>query len=324
MSAPLPGSVEALASGSRGPFPGSLLLTGTDEPLLENACLTLAASLLCPGADPERQCDACRRAKTFVLDADGNRSGLHPDLLWVEPAGVQIRVDQIRQALAFAAGRPYESPRRVAVVWHAELLGVEAGNALLKSLEEPGSVFHWILATARPEVLLPTIRSRCAILRVPAAPLGERIRAWRDSGRGEEEAADLALLERQRPGPTAEDLEEFRRRRGVLLEALSAAVGPSGIPAAILLAEIVGKGKPPDVSLFTELLADAAVAGAMPVDALRHRAVAGTLQRIAAAVPRASLQLAAWKAADPPPDTRRGNLRLHFESLLLELVLSRG
>lgn len=306
--------VEELVSGRR-PFPGSLLVVGGDEPALERACRALAASLLCPGSDPERRCDSCRRTA----------AGLHPDLLWVEPDGVQIRIDRIREALTFAAGRPYESSRRVAVVWRAELLGLEAGNALLKSLEEPGSVFHWVLATARPEALLPTIRSRCAVLRVAMAPLGERIRAWRAAGRTEDDAADLALLERGLPEPTEEDLENFRRRRALLLEALAASVAPSSGPlAAVLLAEMVGKGEKADVSLFAELLTDAALAGAMPVDALRHRAVAGPLQRISAAVPRAALQLAASKAADPPPDSRRGNLRLHFESLLLELTLSRG
>jgi len=40
-------------------------------------------------------------------------------------------------------------------------------------------------------------------------------------------------------------------------------------------------------------------------------------------VPREALQHAALKAADPPPDNRRGNRRLHFESVLLELALAK-
>src|SRR5206468_3033411 len=112
-------------------FPGALLLTGPSEARLERESRRLAARLLCPGDDPDTSCRSCRRVT----------AGLHPDFLSVEPEGVQIRVDRVREALAFSAGRPYESARRVARIARADLLGVEAGNALLKSLEEPGERF---------------------------------------------------------------------------------------------------------------------------------------------------------------------------------------
>jgi DNA polymerase-3 subunit delta' len=110
-------------------FPGALLLTGPSAARLEKEARRLAAILVCPGEDPERRCDACRRAI----------AGLHPDVTIIEPQGVQIRIDGVREALVFGAGKPYESSRRVAVVSRAELLGQEAANALLKTLEEPGS-----------------------------------------------------------------------------------------------------------------------------------------------------------------------------------------
>jgi hypothetical protein len=57
---------------------------------------------------------------------------------------------------------------------------------------------------------------------------------------------------------------------------------------------------------------------------VRHRAVIGALSEIARAAGARPLAAAAVAAADYPPDNRRGNRRLHFESLLLTLRLSRG
>src|SRR5262249_36158966 len=108
-------------------FPGALLLTGVSDEALERESRRLAARLLCAGDDPGLECGACRRVA----------SGLHPDFFPVEPEGVQIRVDRVREALVFAAGRPYEAPRRVIRIARAELLGLEAAHALLKSLEAP-------------------------------------------------------------------------------------------------------------------------------------------------------------------------------------------
>ena len=287
-------------------------MTGANEPDLDREALRLAAALLCPGEDPELRCDACRRV----------RARLHPDLFFVEPEGVQIRVDRVREALAFAAGRPYEAPRRVAVVPRCELLGAEAGNALLKSLGEPGARFHWILTATRPESLLPTIRSRCAVARVPPADAAERLAAWRARGFSDEDASDLSILEREAAESTPESLAEFRHWRQEFLEALEEGLA-GNLPSLLAAAEEVARAEKNRGHMLAELLADAAAIGAVSQELLRHRAVAGALQKIGLAAPRAALERAALKAADPPPDNRRGNRRLHFESLLLELYLSR-
>ncbi|HYB52294.1 MAG TPA: hypothetical protein VEG84_00370, partial [Thermoanaerobaculia bacterium] len=153
-------------------FPGALMLAGPEAAILEEEAMRLAARLLCPGDDPRAECGSCRRAVAF----------LHPDLMWIAPEGVQIRVDRIREAITFGAGRPYEAARRVAVIVEAELLGLEAANALLKSLEEPGAHLHWILTTSRPEALPSTILSRCAVAPIPAKTRAERVKAGRARG----------------------------------------------------------------------------------------------------------------------------------------------
>jgi len=294
-------------------LPGALLLTGSSEGALVQEATALAASLLCPGNDPERRCDSCRRVA----------QGLHPDLFVVAPEGVQIRVDRVREALAFAAGLPYESRRRVAIVVRAAELGAEAGNALLKSLEEPGTRFQWILTTARPETLLPTIRSRCTVVRVAPASAGERLTARRARGFSEEDAADLELFAVEGKESGAEELAEFRAWRTAVVEALESGLAAGHLPALVVLAETLARADSDRSRLLSELLADAAVSGSVSGDLLRHRAVAGPISRLARAVPHEAFARAALRAVDAPPDSRRGNRRLHFESLLLALFLAR-
>ena len=110
------------------------------------------------------------------------RQGNHPDLLWVAPtyshqgqllsaseaaaAGIkkkappQIRIDQIRQITQFLAQPPLIADRAIVVIEQAETMAEGAANALLKTLEEPGSA-TLILLTDNMAALLPTLISRC-------------------------------------------------------------------------------------------------------------------------------------------------------------------
>jgi DNA polymerase III delta prime subunit len=292
-------------------FPGSLLLTGASEKRLQSEARRLAAILLCPGEDPGDRCDSCRR----VL------SGVHPDLFVVEPQGVQIRIDSVREAVAFGAGKPYEAARRVAIIEHAEQLGLEAANALLKSLEEPGKHFHWILITCRPEALLPTICSRCVAVALALQPRAERAAAWVSLGFSEEDAAELAGLEPAAREEAPALLEQYRKWREDILLALQAGVSQRRAAPLLLLAEALAHAEPEGARLFPELLADAAVAsGASSEPQLRHRAVAGAIRDLARKSTPEAFARAALRAADAPADNRRGNKRLHYESVLLALL----
>jgi hypothetical protein len=321
--------VPALERLGRRPdsVPGALLLAGPSAERLEAEARRLAASLLCPrGCGGTAGCESCRRVF----------SGAHPDLFVVEPEGVQIKIDRVRQALVFAAGRPYEAPRRVALVLGADLLGLEAANALLKSLEEPGSRLHWILTSTRPESesLLPTIRSRCTTVIVPALSRSQRAAGWTSRGFSSDDAADLALCAKEGDADAGARLEEYREFRARCLSALDAGLlrdassaGPSGQSVSgpaplLLLAEDVSRAEPPFDTLLAELLADAALAASGSADRARHRTVAGTLAELGRRRSADAFRRAALAAADPPPDNRRGNRRLHFEAALLNLYLA--
>ncbi len=98
-------------------------------------------------------------------------SGGHADLRVVEPAGArgEVRVDAVRAAVRFLRLTPGESMWRVLVVDGADAMNPNAQNAALKFLEEPPPNVLILLITHRPSLLLPTVRSRCRMLRL--APL---------------------------------------------------------------------------------------------------------------------------------------------------------
>lgn len=98
----------------------------------------------------------------------------HPDVLIVPPDPPQllIKLGQIRTVIARAQYVPTEAPRRVFLLTSSALMK-EAANSLLKLLEEPPATVHLILLAENPSELLPTIRSRCALIRLGALPIEE-------------------------------------------------------------------------------------------------------------------------------------------------------
>lgn len=143
----------------------------------EEESVNLAAAMLCQseGVRPCRQCRACRK----VL------RGVHPDVIWVEPEVKEhrreIKVDQIRTVLADAYIMPTEADRKVYVLRSAETMNRSAQNAFLKLLEEPPKSAAFILAVGNPAQLLPTVRSRCELLRRNTEPEPPSESAWKDA-----------------------------------------------------------------------------------------------------------------------------------------------
>ena len=110
------------------------------------------------------RCPACRR---IAREA-------YPDVLVIKPpAGGSITIDQVRVAIEQVGYRPFEGRRRVIIVDDADLLVPAAQNALLKTLEEPPPASQIVLVTARPDMLLDTVRSRCPRLRFGELRIGE-------------------------------------------------------------------------------------------------------------------------------------------------------
>lgn len=113
-----------------------------------------------------------------------------------------IRVKQARLLLPFLMVSPTMSDRRAIVIDAADDLEPQAANALLKMLEEPPKGTVFLLVSHAPERLLPTIRSRCRVLRLaPLKPdaMTSALRAALPDA-DEEEIADLAAVGQGAPG----------------------------------------------------------------------------------------------------------------------------
>lgn len=83
----------------------------------------------------------------------------HPDLRVIDEK--PIKIDMIRELAEYAQMTPFRGKYKVCIVNNVHEMGVEASNAFLKTLEEPGDGTVFILITHRYENILPTIRSRC-------------------------------------------------------------------------------------------------------------------------------------------------------------------
>jgi len=101
----------------------------------------------------------------------------------------EIRIEQVRALADFVSTSTHRGGTRVMVLAPAELLNGPSANALLKMLEEPPAGSLFILATDALDDVLPTIRSRCVLVRVPA-PTRQAALAWlRDQQLDDAEAA---------------------------------------------------------------------------------------------------------------------------------------
>lgn len=101
----------------------------------------------------------------------------------------EIKVEAIRQALAFAQQTGSRGVAKVVVVYPAEQMNAIAANTLLKTLEEPPGQARFVLASAQADALLPTVRSRCQSVALRPPPADAAL-AWLE-GQGLADAATL-------------------------------------------------------------------------------------------------------------------------------------
>jgi len=178
-------------------LPHALLLHGARGIGKRHMARTLAQALLCESPDAQRMaCGNC--GGCLLVNADN-----HPDLRWLVPgvdqpireeaesdeegtsvaaakpakASRAILIDQVREVGEFLALAAHRGGRRVVLLAPAEALNGPAANALLKMLEEPPAGAIFIAVTDELDAVIPTVRSRCVLLRVPV-PSFEIALSW--------------------------------------------------------------------------------------------------------------------------------------------------
>lgn len=207
----------------RGMQPPVILVAPASNPDTEIVITDTKYAAACTtgAAAPCRTCAACRSVQ----------HNTHPDSIDLAPEGASWRIADIRR-LRGRLARASLSPTRLVVLRQVERCHGPTAAALLKMLEEPAASTRYLLVTAWPRRLLPTILSRCQLLRLPyhAVPVSApslslevvQQKISRKKGRGftDEEVAFLAQLlahQLQVHGPSAPLRRAFMRLRDYYL-----------------------------------------------------------------------------------------------------------
>ncbi|MBI5177703.1 MAG: DNA polymerase III subunit delta' [Nitrospinae bacterium] len=148
---------------ARDKVASAYLFSGPQGTGKTKAAMAFANALLCP-SDGDRPCGHCRACTMFA-------AGSHPDSFSVSPDGVMIKIEQVRDLIAAIGLKSYMGGRKVCLMLEAEAMNRTTANAFLKTLEEPPGDTVLILVSSNPAGLLPTIVSRCRMVRfVPMEP----------------------------------------------------------------------------------------------------------------------------------------------------------
>ena len=160
----------------KGKIPHALLFTGIEGVGKRKTANVFAMACNClvstqsngqfsdPGMDHKTEggsawpCGTCKSCKKII-------SGNHPDVISIQPDKTHIRIGKIRDLCHILAMKPYEARYRVVIISDAQALNPEAGNSLLKVLEEPPDRTILVLTASHLHDLLPTIASRCQHIR---------------------------------------------------------------------------------------------------------------------------------------------------------------
>lgn len=216
---------------ARGTLPPSLLFAGPAGVGKRLTAVALAQALNCEHPvpyDSDAGPDACGECASCTRIA----RGVHADVLIVEPGDSgAIKIEQIRDVVERSGYRPFEGRRRVVIVDGADALVLPAQDAILKTLEEPPSASTFVLISDRPDVLLPTVRSRCQRLRFGPLPANDiAALLMRDHGMSAAEAhaaaaASAGSLGRAING-SADEAMEARDAAARLLQGAAATKDP--------------------------------------------------------------------------------------------------
>ncbi|HRJ75370.1 MAG TPA: DNA polymerase III subunit delta', partial [Anaerolineales bacterium] len=181
---------------ARGDIRHAYLLSGSPGIGKRTLALRLAQALNCEKPiSAGTPCFTCRTCKQIDSMA-------HPDLtiIQAETEGGTLKVEQVRDIQRTLNLKPYQSQYRVAIFLRFHEANANAANALLKTLEEAPSHAILILTAENPEQLLPTINSRCEILRLRPLPIEAITNDLIHKGLDEDSARLLAHISGGRPG----------------------------------------------------------------------------------------------------------------------------
>ncbi len=242
----------------------------------------LALGLHCDVA-PFDACGTCDACRTIV-------AGTHADVRLV--AGPledrrDVSIEQVRDLQRELGFRSMSAHPKIGILNDAECLTLQAQNALLKTLEEPGGATVLILVAVNAAALAPTILSRCQRVNFDPLPTSEVVAILEAHGRSRPDAVALAAYAEGSPGRAlALDADFFTERRREILTRLERARRGGFKAIAYFAQELAGEDK--------DLSPVLAVIASWYRDALRRRVLGDDVELhnadLAAEIPHASVE----------------------------------
>ena len=256
-------------------------------------CTRIAAA-----ADLQSKVEAAVAAREELRETDKKETRVliqeHPDVMIVPPDPPQllIKMGQVKALIQSAQYLPSEGPKKIFIVSAASFMK-EAANSLLKILEEPPDYAHIILCAENPGELLPTIRSRCALVRLGALPV-EELEMLLADGRPDWQPRHRALVARLSQGAVGRalhfDLEGFMAARADAMLLLRTSVSDPDHAALFKMTEGYRAGAEGQIKTAALLrcvgllLEDLLLMGAGTPERVRNVDLRPELEKLAAAV----------------------------------------
>ncbi|MGV6808055.1 MAG: DNA polymerase III subunit delta' [bacterium] len=193
-------------------IPHALLLAGPTHTGKHRFASVVAQSMLCADPVAGEACGGCKQCGLI-------EGGFHPDLREIQSdeGSSVIKIELIRDLIGYLGKTSQQGGWKTAIISEAEQMNASAANALLKSLEEPASRTLLILVTNDLSRLLPTIKSRCRLLRFPVPARATSVDWLAQVVNSREKAIDLLDSADGRPlWALAMDRDGFQDRRHTL------------------------------------------------------------------------------------------------------------
>jgi DNA polymerase-3 subunit delta' len=208
--------------------PTSLIFAGSDPYHQLLFALNFAKALACQKGGMTDACDRCRSC--LAIDR-----GLYPDVQVLEPDGQFYRKSQMDELIASAPRRPLQGDKRVFILKEAQRLNESAANSFLKTLEEPLASNVFILLTTNLNLILPTIQSRCQILKFMPLSDHELKLELQRRGVDPEKARLMALFKAENlEGLTGADWQELEEKRQAMFRILERLIRQSEVEDILL------------------------------------------------------------------------------------------
>lgn len=164
--------------------------------------LHLAAQIVCECPVNGEACGECVACQLSACSS-------HPDIIKVEKDGKTIKVDTVREKVVKELSiKPYRAKRKVIIVEDADCMGIEAQNAILKSIEEPVGFATIILVSQNNAKLIETILSRCIAIRFNPNTKEEILQYLEEKGLSEDQKRLCAMLSNGSIGQLVKLLED--------------------------------------------------------------------------------------------------------------------